>query len=421
MHLSPDDFLKGWDITGGVVSVVGEQFTEGWGDNSVSNELIVVELVEVVFLGQVATGEWSLNISVDRVGFPFWNVNDVTSGDESVDDFPDLVKGKGLEDGVEFVGDFLGEEELLQEDFLDGVLGFHDLRDVGPWEDGLNISVDGGGFPFWNVNDVTSGDESVDDFPDLVKGKGLEDGVDFVGDFLGEEELLQEDFLDGVFFFDDLRDLGPWDNLLNNIDIDDFWLFEDNLGLTSDWLNNDFLVGWGNLDISSDLGDFTDDWLVQEQSLVDLVQKELVVDAVSLVSEDIVVPGVGVWDNWRVFSVEDSAVVEDLVEVVSNGDLSALWVNILVQVLLNIDWVVQVVSVDVLGLQGDDLYLWDDVLVEEDWVAEVLLEFWDGPELLEEDGLDVPTEDDGVFFPELTEEWDVEVLSEEGCGHNLLH
>jgi len=67
------------------------------------------------------------------------------------------------------------------------------------------------------------------------------------------------------------------------------------------------------------------------------------------------------------------------------------------------------------------LDLWDNVLVEEDWIAEVLLEFWDGPELLEEDGLDVPTEDDGVFFPELTEERDVVVLSEEGCGHNLLH
>jgi hypothetical protein len=58
-------------------------------------------------------------------------------------------------------------------------------------------------------------------------------------------------------------------------------LFIDDLGLSGDWLHDDnFLMGGGNLDISTDLSDVSDSWLVDEQSAVDFVQKELVVDGV---------------------------------------------------------------------------------------------------------------------------------------------
>lgn len=69
---------------------------------------------------------------------------------------------------------------------------------------------------------------------------------------------------------------------------------------------------------------------------------------------------------------------------------------------------------------GDDLDLWNNVLVEEDWVTEVHLELGDGPELLEEWRLNISLEDGWVLLPELTEEGDLEVLSEEWVGHEFL-
>lgn len=64
--------------------------------------------------------------------------------------------------------------------------------------------------------------------------------------------------------------------------------------------------------------------------------------------------------------------------------------------------------------------MWDDVLVEEDWVPEVHLELGNGPELLEEWRLDITSENGWVLFIELTEKWDLEVFSEEWGGHELL-
>jgi len=194
--------------------------------------------------------------------------------------------------------------------------------------DGVNIQIDR-----WN------GDNSSNEFPNVVKGKGLEDGVQLNGDTLGDEELLEEGFLhdDVLFKLGSVVESGLGDNLLVNLDINDLgWLIDD-LGLSSDWLNNDFLVGWGNLNVSSDLGDFTDSWLVEEEGLVDLVQKEFVVDTIVLLtvkvtsSEDWggvfvlggeVGEGVTVVGKWVQDGRPVSSVAQDFVQVVSNGDIT---------------------------------------------------------------------------------------------------
>lgn len=64
--------------------------------------------------------------------------------------------------------------------------------------------------------------------------------------------------------------------------------------------------------------------------------------------------------------------------------------------------------------------MWDDVLVEEDWVTEILHELWDGPELLEKWRLHISSEDGWVLLPELTEKWDGEILTEEGVRNELI-
>jgi hypothetical protein len=85
------------------------------------------------------------------------------------------------------------------------------------------------------------------------------------------------------------------------------------------------------------LGDFTDSWLVEEEGLVDLVQKEFVVDTIVLLtvkvtsSEDWggvfvlggeVGEGVTVVGKWVQDGRPVSSVAQDFVQVVSNGDIT---------------------------------------------------------------------------------------------------
>jgi len=292
----------------------------------------------------------------------------------------------------------------------------------------LLISEDG-----VNINDM-GGHDPADDFLDVDQGELLEDGVELGGNAPGDEELLEENFLhdqvtlglnDGV-----LELLGLGDDLLVNLDIDDLGWLNNNLGLSGKGLNNDFLVGGLDLDVSPDLGDLSDSWAVKEKGLVDLVHQ--ISGIVDLRSED------GLAENWGLDSVVPVAVdsipgpwveglsfvsvsVKNAVEVVSEGHISLEWSD----VFLSLDIVVDVVLVvDVRGgwdVLGDDLDLGNDVLVEEDRVPEVRLELGDGPELLEEGRLNISPEDDWVLDPELTEEGDPHVLPEEVGVDQLLN
>lgn len=109
-------------------------------------------------------------------------------------------------------------------------------------------------------------------------------------------------------------------------------------------------MGWGNLDIRSDLGDLTDGWLVDEEGLVDFVQEEFVVDSVVSVvltsSEDwaaVSVEGwvgfsIGVWEDgpWHVGGSSVDSMAENLVQVLFNGDVSLAVVTWGVDVVLDI-------------------------------------------------------------------------------------
>jgi len=125
-------------------------------------------------------------------------------------------------------------------------------------EDGVNI--DNG----WGHN-------SADDFLHVVNGKGLKDGVEFGRDTLGDQETLEKNVKVFTFNLGDLVEFGCGDNLLVNLDIDNVGWLVNNLGFSSDWLDDNFLVSWGNLNIRSDFGNITNDWLVDEEGLVDLV------------------------------------------------------------------------------------------------------------------------------------------------------
>jgi hypothetical protein len=217
------------------------------------------------------------------------------------------------------------------------------------------------------------------------------------------------------------------DDLLVNLDIDDLGFLDDNFGFASDLINGKFLMGWGDLHVSFDLSDLSLDWLVEEESSVDFVQKEFVVDwSGDITTVSVGVTG-GVWDD-GVVSVSGLVLVsvldsfEDFVQVVSDNDLSAF--NISVQILVNqvllsegvpsleVVGGVFVLEDTFLGL-GEDLDLWDDVFVEEDWVAEILLELLELPQVLEHWGFNVPSEDDWVLSQVLTEQRNLVVRLEE--------
>jgi hypothetical protein len=301
----------------------------------------------------------------------------------------------------------------------------------GGWEGQIlntfNTTKDGVSVDVWGHN-------SSDDFPHLVKGKGPEDGVQFISDSLGDQKSLEKSFLHNNVLFnisgDWGLDLGSGHDFLVNLNIYDLGWFIDNFGLSRDGLNNDLSVGWDDFDISSDLGDLTNSWLVDKEVSVDPVQKEFVGLDVLGSSSTKERCGVSVFtvDGWvDAGSLRNSTTTDDPVQVLFDGgnfvfswvesggsgvvDVTALngGVSVVVDSLLSV-WH---------GL-GNDLQLRNNVLVEEDGVPEVGLELGNSPELLEEWGLNISSEDGWVLFIKLTEERDLEVLSEEWVGDNFL-
>jgi hypothetical protein len=74
----------------------------------------------------------------------------------------------------------------------------------------------------------------------------------------------------------------------------------------------------------------------------------------------------------------------------------------------------------VVGVLRNDLDLGNNVLVEKDRVVEVGFECRQVPELLEERRSNIASEDNWVFFPELTEERNVVVFSKERMRDDFL-
>jgi len=351
----------------------------------------------------------------------------------------DVIPGKTAEDLV----DLWAFDDIV--DIDEAVVGWETLfLVVVPGVDG--VEDDGG------VN-------TADNFLHVMKGKSVEDPVHLVGDVLVDQHTSKDVFLDFAFSLSfSHADLSLGKNTLINLDIDNSW-FSDDFGFPSHGLNN-FLADRGELDIGDDFSDISNNGGpdgVGVHVTVHLVQKVLggeFVEFVEAASEDwgvpLVVGGVVVsltFDNW-VFGVnitsEDSVPevlnVDFSVEVASEGFNLAvsIWGNgvnvtseesapVISNAFLSvIDWtpvVVFYISAVVGGDNdafSDDLNLGVDVLVEEDWVAEVRLEFRDGPELLEEGRLHIAPEDNWVLLPELTEKWDPVVLLEEGVVDKLL-
>lgn len=114
-------------------------------------------------------------------------------------------------------------------------------------------------------------------------------------------------------------------------------------------------MGGLDLDVSSDLGDLTNLWLVEEESAVDPVEEDLGVGSEGVTSEDWGLDSVGVgvvsvpgpWvDGLALISVP----VESAVEPVSNGHLSLKGADVVLALDIVVDVVVEpVVGWDVLG------------------------------------------------------------------------
>ncbi len=166
------------------------------------------------------------------------------------------------------------------------------------------------------------------------------------------------------------------------------------------FVDESLFLSWENLDISLDFSEISgDDWLVDVQVLVELVQKELVVG--------------GFGGEWKSGGWEGETVV-------------GVWENILVLQKDVIDQGLE--SKDILflsvGSSGDvDLSVEKldngvNVLVEEDGVEEVSLVGGDGPELLEVDGLDKTLE--GWVLDVLAEQGDLKILLEQLGGVQLF-
>jgi len=399
------------DLNTDLLTVSVVQFTEGW-DNTISNDFVVVQFLDellvlvvlllvVVEIVQSTEGEWS--------GFEITFTGQEWSFNFPLDQFPAGQEWAGFQITGQFTGHEWSRFQITGHEWLEFSLTGQE------WS--FDLVDEGDIFVFTEV--------LADNFLNVGEGKSLQDGVKFIRDFLRDDELLEENVFDQNFTFDFRNSLLLGDNLLVNLDIDNLGFLDDNLGFTGDWLNNKFLMGRGDLDVSLDLGDLSLDWFVEEESSVDFVQKEFVVDWSVDITVLVGITG-GVWDG--VVSVSSLLVsvlegFEDFVQVVSDNDFTGfdIPVQIFIDKLLllsegvssleGVGWVF-VFEDTFLGL-GEDLDLWDDVFVEENWVTEVLLELLELPQVLEHWGFNVPSEDDWVLSQVLTEQRNLVVSLEE--------
>jgi len=124
------------------------------------------------------------------------------------------------------------------------------------------------------INADLSRDDAVDDFLNVVVREGPEDLVDVVVDLPLLQETDEEDFLlDLILDRVVVTDSSLGNNLVVNLDINNAGWLDDVFLLSSVGVDDDVLFSWGNLDISDDIGDFSNLGLVDEEGTVDFVQK----------------------------------------------------------------------------------------------------------------------------------------------------
>lgn len=281
----------------------------------------------------------------------------------------------------------------------------------------LNITVQ-----VWGVDVFITGDEGLGDIVHLTSlpadGWDVTDGlVDLWGKVLLLDEFLEELLTEEDITLNSVV-LTDWEVLVNDflVDWDNFFLdlnvnegLLDEMTLSGDWLNNDLLF-WENLNFGLDFSHWLNDGLTLEQSSLELLKEELVVDSlvvgwVVLLSVDGWAPVCGVSvvhillsvNVWQDIPVPDDEVLDVVLTSISIDILS---VGELILTTVCGGWE----SVLVLEKLNNGV----DVLVEEDGVVEVLLEGGNLPEALEVDGGNVPLED-----------WVLDVLAEEGDGQVL--
>jgi hypothetical protein len=296
--------------------------------------------------------------------------------------------------------DFVLSEELVSEDLvLSENLVSEDLVQVQFLEDGVLVKV---------VLDEGILVKGILDEVILEKGVLVKVILDefFLEEVILDELVLDEFFLDEFFLdkfvLDDLVQWGFWnadDLSINNLDVVEVhcWLSGDGI---------DDLLSFNILGQNLNVGDDFSNWgLVQKEITVDFLQQVFVVDVVDIETLLSVVLGVessGVWEDFT-FNIDETVLVQSLdsTEVIEEVDIvTGDTVDGANE--FGID------STDLFDFNLQGLDLWVDVLVEENWVSEVLLELTGGPELLEEWRSNV-----------LLEDWVLHVLTEKRNGHVL--
>jgi len=359
-----------------------ELLLQGNGEEILLDEVLLdvehVHLVDGVDgLEFVVDGE--LVVSVHHTGNHGVHLHHLLTEDEF---FWDL----GLEGGL--ILDHLVEEELLKEDILDELV----------FSEGVEVHGLEGLFFDHLVEELL--DEDILD--DLVFSVGVEVHglVGLILHHLVEEELLEEDILD------ELITIHGGFHGLEGID----WVVD----LISEDGGVEVLEGgvdWEGVVLLVDVlvfsGDGVDDHLLGEELLLDVFLWDVVQVGVDLGQE---VLGLEVILKLQVFVVEgwDKGIV--LQEI--TFEASDEWVDILVHD--HVSTLDHLITEDGgrdghLGLEEIDNGV--DVLVEENWVEEILLEGGDLPELLEVGGGDILLE--GGVGEVLTEEGKAHVLTEE--------
>jgi hypothetical protein len=365
VHWVVHDFLflegKEFLLLGEKVAVV-----HGWGDHLFSFEVFLQQhllqehiLAETLGVEHGWVQEFLLTIDLEHTGRSV-----------AAEDFGVVVFG-------DWESQFV-EEHLLKEFILDKV-----VLDEG-------ILVEG-------ILDEVILVEGILDEVVLVKGILDQILLDFILDQVLLKFILDELFLD--FFLDDFVNWENWnadDFSINNLDfVVDFWL-------SGDVLSEELSV---NI-LGHEFGDFRNWDLVEEEISVDLLDQVLVVDIVDIESLLSVEWGGGLvfWDEGKNFTVNESVLVQSLdsTEVIEEVDVGG-----------GVDGANEfaVDSTD-FGLDLQSLDLRVDVLVEEDWVSEVLLELWGGEEeSLEEGRSNILLED--VVLHVLSEQRNAHVFSKQ--------
>lgn len=308
-----------------------------------------------------------------------------------------------MEDDLQFI-----EDGLVQEDFLDESVLF-ELLSFG--HDGLE------GLDDFLFNDLVIPSDWVDNFGDLLVEEGLSVVLEVVDVELALQQVLDDAFQVDLGSLVGGCELG-WDLLSDNSEWVDF-------GLTGQDIQDVAVV---HVLLVVLVAEETEDLWVGDLGVVLVDGVEQVVDVVvDLFVEHVVVvePVGGGGGDDLTTSIDGvdgvDGVVQSTEDFWDGHSADSIVLSVVLAVVLSVDGCVLtvVLSIDwcVLALMLELHDDGEDVLVEEDWVNKEVLEDDLGPVLLEGGTDNVLLE--GGHGQELTEEWDVVVLLEQGKSVQL--